>query len=183
MSGSTATPRAVLVDGYNVLHAIERFAPRGGPIEPARAAFQAWLAAAGRRRGVGEVVVVWDGRRGGREPRAPAPLKVLFTPKGKTADDRILELCRGPYAAHPAETWVVSSDRGVQGPARQLGFEGIGAMTFYRRWSEGGSGSKAGPGGPAAPPDGARKPRRASAGEVEELLDAFLREAGEDPDG
>lgn len=186
MSGSTATPRAVLVDGYNVLHAIARFAPRGGPVEPARTAFQAWLAEAARRRGVREVVVVWDGRTAGREPRAPAPLKVLFTPKGTTADDRILDLCRGTYAGRASTTWVVSSDREVQGPARQLGFEGIGAMTFYRRWARGGGGpgrSRSGSGGGSGSgsrdePGGAKKPRRASADEVEELLDAFLREEG-----
>lgn len=182
MTGSRDTPRAVLVDGYNVLHAVSRFAPRGGPIEPAREAFQAWLARTARRRGVGDVVLVWDGSGGGRRDRAPSPLTVLFTPEGKTADERILELCRSRYSDRASGTWVVSSDREVQGPARQLGFEGIGAMTFYRRWSREPTGGAAGrtTGREGEPP--ARKPRRASPGEVDELLDAFLREGGEDPE-
>lgn len=184
MTPSVDATRAVLVDGYNVLHAIPRFAPRGAPIEPARQAFQAWLAQAARRRGVGEVVLVWDGSGAGRQPRAPSPLTVLYTPKGKTADERILELCRGRYADRAAGTWVVSSDREVQGPARQLGFEGIGAMTFYRRWAHDRSH------GARGRSDGlekhrSNKPRRPAPGEVDELLGAFLRaeendEAGEE---
>lgn len=183
MTGTRDTPRAVLVDGYNVLHAIPRFAPRGAPIEPAREALQSWLARTARRRGIGEVVVVWDGSGGARRARAPSPLTVLFTPGGKTADERILELCRGRFADRASGTWVVSSDREVQGPARQLGFEGIGAMTFYRRWSREGSSAAE---GRTARRDGGertRKPRRASSAEVEELLDAFLREGDEEPEG
>ena len=169
------------MDGYNVLHAIARFAPRGGPVEPAREAFESWLAQAARRRGVEDAVVVWDGRRGGRAVRAPSPLTVLFTPRGKTADERILELCRGRYAGRAATTWVVSSDHGIQRPARQLGFEGIGAMTFYRRWSTGKPSASAG----EAPreEERPRKPERPSADEVEELLDAFLRQDEESPGG
>lgn len=182
MTGSKDAPLAVLVDGYNVLHAIPRFAPRGAPIEPARAAFEAWLSQAARRRGVGDVVLVWDGSGGGRQPRAPAPLTVLYTPTGKTADERILELCRSRYADRAAGTWVVSSDREVQGPARQLGFEGIGAMTFYRRWAH--DRPRSSRRAPGARPPAERKPRRASEEEVEELLDAFLsRDPDADPDG
>ncbi|MBW3661096.1 MAG: NYN domain-containing protein [Gemmatimonadetes bacterium] len=182
MTGSTASPGAVLVDGYNVLHAVPRFAPRGAPLEPARRSFQSWLARAARGRGVGEVVLVWDGRAGGHEARAPDPLTVLYTSEDKTADERILELCRGRYADRSASTWVVSSDREVQGPARQLGFEAIGAMTFYRRWSRGGPSGGRGA-GPRSSGEGPGKPRRATRREVEELLDEFLRRGGEEPEG
>ena len=184
MTPPGGSPRAVVVDGYNLLHAIPRFAPRGAPIEPARAALEAWLAQAARARGVAEVVVVWDGRAAARAPRSPAPLRVLFTAAGETADERIRELCRGRLAARAEETWIVSSDREVQGPARQLGFDAIGAMTFWRRWggagagggsaSRGAGGSRAADRGTAPGKGAPAKPRRATPREVEELLDEFL---------
>lgn len=128
-------PEAVLVDGYNVLHAIPRFAPRGGDVAEARRALERWLAEAAALHRVPEVVLVWDGRDGARSATRSGRLRVLYTEADRTADERILELCRGSYAARSGSTWVVSSDRDVQGPARQLGFTALGAMTFYRRWS------------------------------------------------
>ncbi|HUP18799.1 MAG TPA: NYN domain-containing protein [Gemmatimonadota bacterium] len=187
MNPSGGSPRAVLVDGYNLLHAIPRFAPRGGPIEPARAALEAWLAQVARVRGVVDVVLVWDGRAAARASRTPAPLTVLYTSADETADERIRALCRGRFAGRAAETWVVSSDREVQGPARQLGFEAIGAMTFWRRWNAGSRegdtvrpGRAGAPGG--APPgrEAPAKPRRATPREVDELLDEFLARGGEE---
>lgn len=189
MSGA---PVAVLVDGYNLLHAIPRFAPRGADPAPARNALETWLAATARQRGVNEVVLVWDGPAGPRA-RAPRPLEVLHTERGTTADERILTLCRERYADRAGKTWVVSSDHGVQRPARQLGFVVLGAMTFWRRW-EGGAGTvptgtrsrrskaggatdtprQAGDAADEADPGAVARPtvRRA---EVDELLDAFVR--------
>jgi predicted RNA-binding protein with PIN domain len=131
--GSPA-PRAVLVDGYNVLHAIPRFAPRGGDLTAARERFESWLSHAAARAGVRECVLVWDGRERQRQRRA-GPFTVLYTAAGVSADDRLLDLCRSAFAAPAGSTWVVSSDRDVQAPARQLGFTVLGAMTFYRRWA------------------------------------------------
>ncbi|MBA3584574.1 MAG: NYN domain-containing protein [Gemmatimonadetes bacterium] len=130
-------PESVLVDGYNVLHAVRRFAPRGAEPTPAREAFERWLAEAARRQEVADCVLVWDGGDR-RRTRAPAPLSVLFAGGEATADERILDLCRGRYAARFRTTWVVSSDHGVQAPARELGFTVLGAMTFYERWSAAG---------------------------------------------
>jgi predicted RNA-binding protein with PIN domain len=164
-------PRAVLVDGYNVLHALSRFAPRGGDLSAARERFESWLSQAVARAGVRDCVLVWDGRDGQRQRRA-GPVTVLHTAAGVSADDRLLELCRGAFAARARSTWVISSDRDVQGPAHQLGFPVLGAMTFYRRW-----GLAARPAG--ADPrsaDGHRDPPGApSRGEVEELLEEFLK--------
>lgn len=130
-------PDAVLVDGYNLLHAIPRFAPRGAELAPARAELERWLADAAARRGVPEVVLVWDGEGGGAAGcHPPRPLRIVFTKSGETADERILSLLRGPYAGRAGSTWVVSSDHGVQTPARELGFEALGTMTFFRRWSD-----------------------------------------------
>src|SRR5688572_13301568 len=170
-------PDAVLVDGYNLLHAIPRFAPRGAELAPARASLERWLADAAARQGVREVVLVWDGGHSGESPSRTSrgPLKVVFTQAGETADERILTLCRGVFASRAADTWVVSSDHGVQVPARELGFGAIGAMTFFRRWSE-------------ARPRGAcgREAERDAAGgeakplptrrDVDELFEQFLTE-------
>lgn len=169
-------PEAVLVDGYNALHAIKRFAPRGGDVAEAREAFERWLARAIAERRVREAVIVWDGRHGSRARTRPGRLQVLYTDSTKTADERILELCRGPYATRAGSTWVVSSDRDVQGPARQLGFTVIGAMTFYRRWSS----SAAGPAGSSARgrradrPSGAEAEPRPTRTEVDDLLGELL---------
>lgn len=170
-------PRAVLVDGYNLLHAIPRFAPRGDPLEPAREELEAWLAQAVARHGSPDTVIVWDGRSGARRSRSTGPLRVLYTPRGESADERILALCRDSYADRAGSTWVVSSDRDIQDPARQLGFPVLGAMTFYRRWRAGGERSEANPKGVPAP----GKPRRASRAEVEDWLEEFLAER-EDPE-
>lgn len=161
-----AGPDAVLVDGYNVLHAIPRFAPRGADLASARERFESWLSVAAGRAGVERSVLVWDGRGGRRERRA-GRLTILYTAAGVSADDRLLDLCRGEFASRSASTWVVSSDRDVQDPARQLGFTVIGAMAFYRRWSFARvSDAENDPGGAAR--------LRSSPAEVDELLDAFL---------
>jgi predicted RNA-binding protein with PIN domain len=124
------------VDGYNVLHAIRRFAPRGGDPAPKRAAFERWLADAAIRHSVTDCVVVWDGAVAPTEAPSNPSLDVIYSGRSKNADMKLLELCRGDYADQAARAWVVSSDRGVQQPARELGFAVLGAMTFYRRWSK-----------------------------------------------
>ena len=104
-------PDAVLVDGYNVLHAIPRFAPRGGDLSAARERFESWLSQAAAQAGARQCVLVWDGRDRQKQRRA------------------------GPVTARAGSTWVVSSDHDVKAPARQLGFTVLGAMTFYQRWT------------------------------------------------
>lgn len=164
-------PEAVLVDGYNVLHAIPRFAPRGGDLSAARERFESWLSQAAGQARVGQCVLVWDGR-GGQKVRRSGTLTVLYTAAGVSADDRVLDLCRGAFAPRSGSTWVVSSDRDVQDPARQLGFTVLGAMAFYRGWStpkDDRSGDT-----DNDPDDRVPAKRSPSRAEVDELLDAFL---------
>lgn len=166
-------PEAVLVDGYNLLHAIPRFAPRGAELAPAREALERWLAQAARRQEVADCVLVWDGGSR-RRTRAPAPLSVLFAGSEATADERIVDLCRGRYAALFRTTWVVSSDHDVQAPARDLGFTVLGAMTFYERWSAAGrTRSRTGLARGGDPRDRNGKPRPTRR-EVDDLLREFL---------
>jgi predicted RNA-binding protein with PIN domain len=167
-------PQAVLVDGYNVLHAVPTFAPRGRDLAPARDRFETWLAEAAARAGVDRCILIWDGRAAARGKRIRG-IDVLYTAAGTSADQRILELCRGTYASRAATTWVVSSDGDVRGPARQLGFPVVGAMQFYRRWAasatvEGRRRGRRRDGEGA----GDERPARGSRAEVDELLEAFL---------
>ena len=164
-------PHAVLVDGYNVLHAIPKFAPRGRDLVSARDRFEGWLAEAAGRAGVEHCILVWDGRDGSREKRA-GRLTILYTAAGTSADDRLLDLCRGPFASRSASTWVVSSDGDVREPARQLGFTALGAMEFYRRWTSRPGRDEPRRGHAPSPPEA--RPVRSSRGEIDELLDAFL---------
>ena len=169
-------PEAVLVDGYNVLHAIPRFAPRGGDVAAARDTFERWLADVAARHAVTDVVIVWDGRHGARGTSRGRGVRVLYTESTKTADERILELCRGEYADRAGSTWVISSDHGIQRPARELGFTPVGAMTFFRRWSAGGT-SASGSGGRrrrAQRASGAEADPRPTRAEVDELLGELL---------
>jgi predicted RNA-binding protein with PIN domain len=165
-------PHAVLVDGYNVLHAIPKFAPRGQDLASARVRFETWLAEASARAGVERCVLVWDGRDGSREKRA-GRLTILYTPAGTSADDRLLHLCRGPFASRSAFTWVVSSDGDVRRPARQLGFTTLGAMEFYRTWTPAQGEDRAGRRRASGQAE-VRPVKNASRAEVDDLLEAFL---------
>ncbi|HYO47920.1 MAG TPA: NYN domain-containing protein [Gemmatimonadota bacterium] len=173
-----SAPDAVLIDGYNVLHAIPQFAPRGADLASARERFESWLSQAAGRAGVERCVLVWDGRGGRREHRV-GRLTILYTAAGVSADDRLLDLCRGEFASRSASTWVVSSDRDVQDPARQLGFTVLGALAFYRRWSfdrveRESTSAKGDRTGDAENDPGGAARLRSSRAEVDELLDAFL---------
>lgn len=179
MSGG-ARPASVLIDGYNLLHAIPRFAPRGGPVAPARSRMEAWLARAARERSVSTCVVVWDGRAGGSKAKPATSLEVIYTPKDIEADDRLRDLMRGRFAGRAAETWVVSSDREVKRSARDLGFVALGAMTFWKRWSDASGDSKGRRRRPVSDaPEPSGKPRPTKAG-VEELLSQMLDVDDED---
>jgi predicted RNA-binding protein with PIN domain len=164
-------PHAVLVDGYNVLHAIPKFAPHGRDLAPARDRFEAWLAEAAARARVERCVLVWDGRAGSRETRA-GRLTIVYTSARTSADERLIELCRGPFASRSVSTWVVSSDSDVREPVRQLGFTVLGAMEFYRRWTSAPDRNQ--PRRDHEPGAEQERPARASRAEIDELLDAFL---------
>lgn len=181
MSGG-ARPSAVLVDGYNLLHAIPRFAPRGGPVAPARSRLETWLARAARERGVSTCVLVWDGRASGSKAKPASSLEVIYTPKGTEADDRLRDLMRDRFAGRASETWVVSSDREVKRSARDLGFVPLGAMTFWKRWSDASGGAKGRRRKPVSgAPEPSGKPRPTKAG-VEELLSEMLGDDERDGD-
>jgi len=134
-------PSAVLIDGYNLLHAIPRFAPRGGPLAPARSRLETWLARVARERDVSRCVIVWDGRERGSRSRSSALLEVIY-----------------------------------------LGFVPLGAMTFWKRWTDEPGGRKGRRNPVSDAPEPSEKPRPTKAG-VEDLLAAMLGEEEEGDDG
>jgi len=168
----------VLIDGYNLLHAIPRFAPRGGPLAAARSRLETWLVRAAREHGVARCVVVWDGRERGSRSRSAAPLEVIYTARGTEADDRLRELMVDCFADRARATWVVSSDREVMRSARDMGFVSLGAMTFWKRWADD-PGRRKGRRNPVSgAPEPSEKPRPTKAG-VEDLLAEMLDEKRE----
>ena len=88
-------------------------------------------------RGEGaDVTVVFDGRaRAGEEDRARAAgVHIAFAPGGpNAADDAIVEMVGG--LTNPADTTVVTSDRGLVGRVRPLGARIESAKAFRARLS------------------------------------------------
>jgi len=82
----------VLVDGYSVLHAWPKLARAAGrSLEKRRAVLLETLAQYADQTGK-RVTVVFDGYNAKHKPEdatTPAGLEVLFSPKGKTADEVI----------------------------------------------------------------------------------------------
>jgi uncharacterized protein len=123
--------RWVLVDGYSVLHAwpkLRRLA--GRRLEQQREALERVLGqyADHTRR---KVTVVFDGYAAKRKPDAVAPsagVEVLFSERGKTADD-VIERLVG-QAGQPAGILVVSSDNMERHTVESLGAQSMSAELF-----------------------------------------------------
>jgi predicted RNA-binding protein with PIN domain len=76
-------------------------------------------------------ILVFDGRvrRGEESGRSyPSPLEVIYTPKGESADQFIIE--RIESSQNPREITVVSNDRGLIANARPLGAKTIANADF-----------------------------------------------------
>lgn len=101
----------IIVDGYNVIHADPRLQKKmaAGGTERARegliARIRAYIAARDVR-----VTVVFDGRGGltDAEPVVPGRLQVIYSARGQSADDVIVETLHA--ASNPREFIVVTSD-------------------------------------------------------------------------
>jgi len=89
---------------------------------------------------------------------------------------------RDRFADRASTTWVVSSDREVKRSARDLGFVPLGAMTFWKRWTDEPGGRKGRRNPVSDAPEPSEKPRPTKAG-VEDLLAAMLGEEEEGDDG
>lgn len=152
-----------LIDGYNLLYALGRLTPRGGPaaLANARKELLRLLSAAAARDGA-SVTVVFDARRpppGGARQTA-AHVEALFA-VGRTADDLIEDLLKEPATGRPT---VVSNDHRLKEAARRRGCAWLGCLDFHERFLQ----PRA-----AARPQADEPPEKPTTDEVEHWLRAF----------
>lgn len=122
----------VLVDGYNVIHAIPSLARQlDRSLEAARTALVALCRGYRVRRGdVERLYVVFDGKDvdAGWGRQDQQGVTVLFTRRPEEADDRILSLIRAEGGR--SRFVVVSNDTIVSNNARALGAQVISVSEF-----------------------------------------------------
>src|SRR5271163_2002094 len=125
--------RWILVDGYSVLHAWPRFTTRKSrqmSLQQRREALVMLLrqyADQSHRR----VTVVFDGYAAKHKPEGQEPthgVEVLFSDKGKTADDLIERLVG--QSGHRANILVVTSDNMERRTVESLGAQSQSAEIF-----------------------------------------------------
>ncbi len=123
----------VVLDGYNVIHAIPALAKElDRSLDAARVALVSLCAGYRTRRGdVGKLYVVFDGSdaEGGGPRETQRGVIVLFTPQREEADARILSLIRAEGSR--GRFVVVSNDTHIVNNARALGAQVISATQFY----------------------------------------------------
>ncbi len=159
----------VIIDGYNLLFAVDRLRPKSPPsaLEPARR----WLMRQLRERHSPEtrITVVFDSRQPTARPRDDQfGIKVCFAQR-ESADDLIEELIQS--ATVPAKMMVVSNDNRIREAARRRGCVVLGCLEYYQPE---GKTPKIAPSQQTS-----SKPEMVSPEEVEELL----REFGQPSDG
>jgi predicted RNA-binding protein with PIN domain len=114
------SPR-IIVDGYNLIHAIPELARMlTADAESARDRLVLLLADCAARRNA-EVMIVFDGRRGqaGLPSRGAHRVQVVFSRSPQTADDVIKGLL--VRSGHPRATTVVTSDNSIALHCRDYG--------------------------------------------------------------
>jgi predicted RNA-binding protein with PIN domain len=131
--GASVTSHWILVDGYSVLHAWLRFATRKArqlSLRQRRDALVGLLrqyADHSRRR----VTVVFDGYAAKHQPEMQEPahgVEVLFSERGKTADDLIERLVG--QSQHKPGILVVTSDNMERHTVEALGAQTTSAEVF-----------------------------------------------------
>ncbi|MBI3321066.1 MAG: NYN domain-containing protein [Candidatus Omnitrophica bacterium] len=125
----------VVLDGYNVVHAIPALARElDQSLEAARVALVGLCRDYRARRGdVARLYVVFDGS-GTQADVLPANrggVTVVFTQRGEEADERILSLVREDGGR--SRFVIVSNDTHIANNARGLGARVIPVQTFYRQ--------------------------------------------------
>jgi predicted RNA-binding protein with PIN domain len=123
-----AVPRVhLIVDGYNVT----KTAWPTSPLESQRTRLLSGLAAVAARSGA-EVTVVFDGADQQQRPPVVAPrgVRVMFSPPGVIADDKIRDLLSVEPGGRPVV--VVSSDREVADSAHEVGARSVASAALVR---------------------------------------------------
>jgi predicted RNA-binding protein with PIN domain len=126
-------PAGFLIDGYNLLHFAglgrKRFRP--GEFEQARDRLLRRIAAGLTPEELARTVVVFDAQYAPHADRRPQPafgMTVLFSPRGRQADDAIEVLLLGGPAGR--DLTVVSSDRRLLLAARQARASALDSDSF-----------------------------------------------------
>jgi predicted RNA-binding protein with PIN domain len=127
---------SLIIDGYNLLHAIGLAAKAGGPggLERARTAMLNFLAASLEREQLKHAVVAFDAAHAPRGLPSEAEhrgLSVRFAARHETADELIEELIRIDSA--PRKLTVVSSDHRLQQAARRRRATAIDSEAWYEQ--------------------------------------------------
>lgn len=121
----------ILVDGYSVLHAWPKLRKLAGrSLEHQREALVRVLRQFADQTGQ-RVTVVFDGYAAKRKPESTAPtpgIEVIFSEKGKTADD-VIERTVG-QAERPSGILVVTSDNVERQTVEGLGARSVSAEVF-----------------------------------------------------
>ncbi len=119
----------VVVDGYNLMHAIPELARLvGTDLERARDALVARLAVYRSKRNV-RVTVVFDGRGTATQPtRPPGGVEVVFSRAPQNADEKIKNMIS--LEKSPRSWTVVTSDNSIVIFARDYGAKTIPSAEF-----------------------------------------------------
>ncbi len=126
--------RWILVDGYSVLHAWPRFATRKARQQSPRQRREVLVGVLRRYADhTGhKVTVVFDGHAAKHKPEQPDPVQgveVIFSERGKTADD-VIERLVGE-AEHREKILVVTSDNMERHTVESLGARSTSAEMFH----------------------------------------------------
>jgi len=124
---------AIIVDGYNVLHAARWLASKWQGVD--RGEFCRLLGSLAKHRGE-RISVVFDAVPS--EPdmaKTKAPnVEVIYSGHGRTADEVIIQMIKA--SSGPRELTVVSSDREIKTAARRRGCKVIPAGEFIKASSQ-----------------------------------------------
>ena len=124
----------LIIDGYNVMHALPLEKEWPGKVSMDRRAFfiekvRIYLGARSHR-----ATLVFDGAKGGDDMgghETHGRLEVRYSRRGEEADDVIKRMI--VESGNPREVLVVSSDKGISGYVRSLGASTAGSHELINR--------------------------------------------------
>ena len=117
-----------IIDGYNVIHQIEKL--RGKRLRSQREGLIRLLETAqAQHRRLKDVTVVFDGKTEVLAPRIHSTVKIMFT-SGKSADEKIKEIVES--SNHARDIGVVSDDREIKFFAGRVRAKKISVREFLK---------------------------------------------------
>jgi len=120
----------VLIDGYNLLYFLEKFAGNNESLPVGLEPRRQWLIAHLNRYATSKnlnLIVVFDGQDRGRD--RVGRVEIHYTAGKGSADAWIIRLC----AESPQKYAVISDDREVKAGARRAGCSDLSCLDFWNR--------------------------------------------------